>query len=116
MGIVDDPVAYRVGKSRVTYNVMPGIDRELAGDNSGADPVSVLHDLEDVPALSIGKGIYPPVVDNEKPHPLYPFKELPVTAVRPCKLQVLNEPGKSDVKGAYPLPHGAVPQLSRALT
>ena len=56
MSVMDDPVAYGVCKSGVSDDVMPGINRELGGDDGGARPVPVLHDLQDVPPLPVCKG------------------------------------------------------------
>jgi hypothetical protein len=43
---VDEAVKYRVGDGRVGDVVVPGLDRELAGDDGGAGAESVLEDLE----------------------------------------------------------------------
>lgn len=48
MSVMDDPVAYGVRQGGVSYDVVPGIDGELGGDDGGARPVPVLHDLQDV--------------------------------------------------------------------
>ena len=47
MGIVDDPVEDGIGKGRLAKEVMPAIDRDLAGDQGAAAAVAVFDNLED---------------------------------------------------------------------
>jgi len=108
MGVMDDPVAYGVRKGRVSYDVVPRVNGELARNDSGAPSVSVFHDLKDVPPFPVCKGVYSPVINNEQSHPLDPFEELAVTPIRPRDHQFLGQPGQPHVKGTYPLPYGAI--------
>jgi hypothetical protein len=48
VGIVDDTIEDRVGEGRIADQVVPAIDRDLAGDQRGATPVALLDDLEQV--------------------------------------------------------------------
>src|SRR4051794_18595000 len=51
VGIVDDAIQDRVGEGRIADQVVPAIDRDLAGDQRGAAAVALLDDLEQVAAL-----------------------------------------------------------------
>lgn len=108
VGVMDDPVAYGVCKSGVSYDVVPGVNRELACYDGGASPVPVLHDLKDVSSFSVRKGVYSPVVNDEEPHSLYPLEELPIAPVRPRDSRFLDKPGQPHIKGSYSLPHRAI--------
>jgi hypothetical protein len=49
--IVNDAVENGIGEGRLTNQVMPAIDRDLAGYQGGAAAVAVFDNLEDVMAL-----------------------------------------------------------------
>src|SRR5690348_13918780 len=66
MCIVDDAVEDSIGEGRLTNQVMPTIDRDLAGDQSGAAAVAVFDNLEDVMALLRSQRLEPPVVQDEE--------------------------------------------------
>jgi hypothetical protein len=51
VGVVDQPVKDGVGNGGFTEGVVPVADRELAGDDGGAELVAVLDDLEQVGSL-----------------------------------------------------------------
>ena len=50
VGVVNDAVENGVGEGRLADQVMPAIDRDLAGDQRGAAAVAVFDDLQDVVA------------------------------------------------------------------
>ena len=64
MGIVDDTIQDRVGKGWIADQVVPAIDRDLAGDQRGATRVALLDDLEQVAALLGPERLEPPVVED----------------------------------------------------
>src|SRR5713226_993674 len=51
MGVVDDPVEDGVGEGRLADQVVPAVDRDLAGDQGGTAAVAILDDLEHVMTL-----------------------------------------------------------------
>lgn len=51
MCVVDDAVEDSIGQGRVADQVVPAIDRNLAGDQRRAAAVAVLDDLEEIVAL-----------------------------------------------------------------
>jgi len=108
MGIMNHPVAYGICKSRVSYDIVPCIYRELTCNYSRAHIMPVLHDLKEVPSFFIGKGVYPPVVNNKKPYPLKSGKELYKAPVSSWYFKFLSQPGQSYISGVYALSYSAV--------
>jgi hypothetical protein len=51
VGGVDDAIEDRVGDGRIADQVVPAVDRDLAGDDGGAAAVALLDDLEEVATL-----------------------------------------------------------------
>ena len=51
IGIVDKPVQDGVGQGRIADDLVPTLDRHLAGDHDGAGVVAILDDLQQVAAL-----------------------------------------------------------------
>ncbi len=51
MGVVQDPVEDGVGQRRVADNVVPAVDRHLAGDDQRPGVVAVLDDLQQIALL-----------------------------------------------------------------
>src|SRR6266849_9975641 len=66
MGIVDDPVEDGVGKGRLADQVVPAVDRDLAGDKRGAAAVAVFDDFQHVMALLGPKGLETPIVEDQQ--------------------------------------------------
>ena len=69
MGIVDDAVENGVGAGGFTDQVVPAVDRDLAGDDGGTSAVTLLDDLEKVAALLGAEGLEAPIVENEELDP-----------------------------------------------
>ena len=66
VGIVDDAIQDRVGEGRIADQVVPAIDRDLAGDQRGAPPVALLDDLEQVAALLGPERFQAPIVEDQQ--------------------------------------------------
>src|SRR5271163_4666934 len=65
IGVVNDAVENGVGQCRVADDVVPFVDRELAGYEHGAGVVAVFDDLEQVALLLAGQGLRSPIVEDE---------------------------------------------------
>ena len=64
MRVVDDAVEDRVGQRRVADDLVPVVDRHLAGDDQRAGAVAILDDLQQI-ALLFGKQRFrTPIVDG----------------------------------------------------
>jgi hypothetical protein len=59
MGVVDEPVEDGVGVGRVTDDLMPFIDRDLAGEEGRAAAVAFFEDLVEVAAAPASRGSRP---------------------------------------------------------
>lgn len=66
MGVVDQTVEYCVGDGGVADDVVPSVDRELAGDDGGGVAVAVLEDREQIAALGGGERREAPVVGDQQ--------------------------------------------------
>ena len=51
MSVVNDPVEDGVSERRLADQIVPAIDRDLAGDQGGAAAVAVFDDFQQVVAL-----------------------------------------------------------------
>ena len=65
MGVVDDAIENGVGKGRFADQVMPAVDRDLAGDQRGTAAVAVLDDLQHVVALLGAERFEAPIVEDQ---------------------------------------------------
>src|ERR1700730_18161592 len=66
MGVVNDPVEDGVGEGWLAGQVMPAIDRDLAGDQGGAAAVAVLDNLQHVMTLLGPQRLEPPIIEDEE--------------------------------------------------
>ena len=66
MGVVDEAVEDGVGEGRIADDLVPVLDRHLAGDDGGGAPVAVVDDLEQVAALLAGERREAPIVEDEQ--------------------------------------------------
>ena len=63
---MDDAVEDGVGDGWIGDDLMPVLDRHLAGDDGRAALIAVVDDLEQVAALLAGERGEPPVVEDEE--------------------------------------------------
>ena len=69
MGVVDEAVEDGVGEGRLTDEIVPAVDRELAGDQGGGATVAIVDDLQQI-ATRVGvQGCQAPIVENEQLDP-----------------------------------------------
>src|SRR5436190_23436455 len=66
VGIVHEPIEDGVGDGGIADDLVPVLDRKLAGDDGRAAPVPVLHDLQEVAALFGEHRAESQVVEDEK--------------------------------------------------
>jgi hypothetical protein len=65
MGVVDDAVEDGVGQGRLADQVVPFVDRDLAGDQRGAAAVAVFDDFEQVVALLGPERLKAPIIEDQ---------------------------------------------------
>src|SRR5947209_4667659 len=66
MGVVDDPVEDGVGEGGLADQVVPAVDRDLAGDQRGAAAVAFFDDFQHVVALLGPKRLEAPIVEDQE--------------------------------------------------
>jgi hypothetical protein len=62
--VVDDPVEDGVGQRRVADDLVPVVDRQLAGDDQRAGAVAVLDDLQQIALLFGEQRFWAPIIDG----------------------------------------------------
>jgi hypothetical protein len=65
MCVVEQPVAEGIRDGRVADLVMPLLHRHLAGEDRRSIAIAVLHDFEQIPALAVGEGHEPLVIEHD---------------------------------------------------
>src|SRR5215471_7669711 len=63
--VVDESIEDGVGVSRITDQLVPFIHGDLAGDDRGAPPVSLLEDLEEIMASGGVERFEAPIVKDQ---------------------------------------------------
>ena len=53
MSIVNEAVETGIGQGGIADDLVPLLDRNLAGDDCGAAPITVFEDLEQIDALAL---------------------------------------------------------------
>ena len=66
MGVVDDPIEYRVGEGRLADDIVPCIDRQLAGEQDRAVSVAVFDDFHEIASLRCGEPVGAPIVEDQQ--------------------------------------------------
>jgi hypothetical protein len=66
VGVVDEAVEDGVGIGRIADDLVPFVDRDLAGEDGGAAAVAFFEDLVEI-AASVGvEGVETPIVEDEE--------------------------------------------------
>ena len=99
MGIVQETVEDGVAEGRVTDEVVPVLDGELAGEDGATASVAVVEDFEEVVAALAGEGSEPPVVEDEEGGPGEPLDEAGIGAVALGEGEFVEETGEAVVAG-----------------
>ena len=66
MSVMHEAVEDRVGEGRIADDLMPGIDRQLAGDQRRAGAITVLDDLHEVAPLVGREPVWAPVIEDQQ--------------------------------------------------
>jgi hypothetical protein len=66
VGVVDQAVEDGIGDGGIADDLVPAIDRDLAGDDDRAGLVAVLDDFQEVAALLGVEWLRPPVVEDQQ--------------------------------------------------
>ena len=66
MGVVDDPIEYGVGECRLADDIVPCVNRQLAGEHDRAGAVAVFDDFHEIASLRRGQPVRPPVIEDQQ--------------------------------------------------
>ena len=92
MGVVDEAIEDGVGEGRITDCGVPGVDRQLAGDDGRGAAMSVIHDLEEIAPLLGCKGREAPIVEDEELDAGEVLEETGMPSVTAGERQGLEQP------------------------
>jgi hypothetical protein len=108
VGVVDQPIADGIGDGGVGDQLVPVIGSQLAGDQGGAQPVSVFEELQEIVLLIDAKALEPPVIEHDEIGAGDGFQQAGVAAVALGEAQILQQPGQAEVKRSIAFPTGLV--------
>ena len=66
MGVMHEAVEDSVGEGRIADDLVPGIDRQLAGDQRRTGAITVLDDLHEVAPLVGREPVWAPVIKDQQ--------------------------------------------------
>jgi len=95
---------------RVADGGVPGVDRELAGDDGGGAAVAVVHDLEEVAAVLGRKRCQAPIVENEELDAGEILEETGMPSVAAGECQSLEQPRHALVENGAAVAARLVPE------
>ena len=108
VGVVHDPIEHGVGERRDADDVVPAVDRHLAGDQERAGVVAVLDDLQEIARLLREKRLGSPIVEHEQVDPGELAQELAVAPVAAGERQGREQARHAVVEDGQILPAGLV--------
>ena len=85
MGVVDEAVKNGVGERRTADDLMPLLDRNLAGDDGRSALMAVLEDLEEIALFRLGEDRQAPVVQDQELDAREAFEQAAVAAIASCE-------------------------------
>jgi hypothetical protein len=93
VGVVDQAIEDGIGVGRVADQLMPAVDRQLAGDNGGAAAVAVIEDLQKVVTGSGIERLEAPIVEDEQIDAAKRAQQAQVASVAAGERKIGEEPG-----------------------
>ena len=107
---MDDAIEDRIGKRRIANDVMPAIDRRLAGENNRARIVTILDDFEQIARLLGRERLRSPVIEDEEFDPADAAQQFGVAAVTARERERGEQPWNAMVEHGEVFFAGDVPQ------
>ena len=92
--VVDEPVEDSIAESRVTDEVVPVFDGDLACEDGAAPGIAVVEDFEEVVPPLAREGSEPPVIEDEQPGLGEPLDELGIGTVASGEGEFIEKPGE----------------------
>ena len=97
VGGVDDAVEDGVGQGGIADDLVPMLDRHLAGDDEGSPATSVLGDFEEIPPVLRQQGLRSKIVENQYIDLRQRGQQLGMAAVAPGQVELGEQPGHAMV-------------------
>ena len=108
MSVVHQAIEDGIGEGRIADDLVPVLDRKLAGDHGRAAPVPILHDLQEVAPLLGGHGRKSPVVEDQQLDARQAFEQPGVMAVAAGKRERIEQPRQALIEDRAIVPTGLV--------
>ncbi len=109
---MDQTVEDGVGQRGITHDLVPAIDRHLAGDDQGAAIVAVLDNLQQIAALLGSQWLRSPVVQNEQVDPRELAHQTTISAVTTRQRQCCEQARAALVEDREIFPASLVAQCA----
>ena len=106
IGVVHDAVQDGIGEGGLADDLVPGADRELAGDQGRSVGVAVLEDLQQVATLIWAEAVRSPVVEDQEVGSSEGAEEAGKAAVAAAKLEFGEQPWQTLVEDGAVLSAG----------
>ena len=108
MGIVQQPVADRIGLIRIPDDGMPVLDRELGGDQGGGTFGSVLDHFHEIAALGVFQWPEEPIIDGQELEAGETVEQPCIGAIASSDGKLMEQAGCAGIVSRIALPAGAL--------
>ena len=98
VGIVDDAIENRVGVGRIADEIVPFVDRNLAGDDGRSAAVSLFEYFEEVVARGGIERLKTPIVEDEQLHATEGTQDAGIAAIAAGEREIGKQLGKALVE------------------
>jgi hypothetical protein len=92
VGVVDEAVEDGVGDGGIGDDLVPVLDRHLAGDDGRSPLVTIIDDFEEIAALLAGERGEAPIIEDEQVDPRQHLEEPRIASVAAGERQSLEQP------------------------
>jgi hypothetical protein len=116
MGIVDQAVEDGIGVGRIADEIVPFVDRQLAGDEDRAPAVSGFEDFEEIVAGARIQRSKPPIIEDEELNAAERAHETRIAAVAAGEREVGEELGNALIEHRSILAAGLMADRAREPT
>ena len=99
VGVVDEAVEDGVGDGGIADDLVPVLDRHLAGDDGRAAFVAVVDDFQQIAALLAGERCETPIVEDQQLDPRERLEQPGIAAVAAGERERLEQPRQRDGRG-----------------
>ena len=99
MRVIEEAVQDGVAEGGISDDLVPVLDRDLAGEERAAAGIAVVEHLEEIVSSLAREGSEPPVVEDEEPGSGEPLDELRVGSVRTGEGEFVEQTGDAVVAG-----------------